>query len=305
MTSIEIPHLAKGQQISEYKKIFAAAGAALKPEQLLACLPVYIHRTEGEKKLAFTAATKETLQEAFKFLEELIDGPPCRYTETTKFFNLLPDDTSIDGIRSYFFELCELATRAKISSDVCIMRFLTNVPGGKKLFEAKEEDIKSELDEDGMATFFKKVMPKLLKTLKDDTASLSVHDSFVFPVEHSEGVPSWAKDLQDEVHNLRVRVESKDSGCGESEVSGDHDEVFAFNKQSSGSNSRSRKRGTPNSGSTDRPKCSICGKLGHVKASCFQRLCECCNGKGHDAEVCPSKKNFQSKKFTRNDQRPR
>ena len=58
MTTLEIPHLAKGQTIAEFRKIYAAAGAALKPEQLLACLPVYIHRTEGEKKLAFTASKK-------------------------------------------------------------------------------------------------------------------------------------------------------------------------------------------------------------------------------------------------------
>ena len=78
ITSIEIPHLAKGQSIAQFKKVFSAATATLKPEQQLACLPVYIHRTEGEKQLAFTASEEETLQAAFKFLEDLIDGPPRR-----------------------------------------------------------------------------------------------------------------------------------------------------------------------------------------------------------------------------------
>ena len=78
ITSIEIPHLAKGQSIAQFKKVFSAATATLKPEQQLACLPVYIHRTEGEKQLAFTASEEETLQAAFKFLEDLIDGPPCK-----------------------------------------------------------------------------------------------------------------------------------------------------------------------------------------------------------------------------------
>ena len=88
ITSIEIPHLAKGQSIAQFKKVFSAATATLKPEQQLACLPVYIHRTEGEKQLAFTASEEETLQAAFKFLEDLIDGPPCKFTESTQFPNL-------------------------------------------------------------------------------------------------------------------------------------------------------------------------------------------------------------------------
>ena len=90
ITSIEIPHLAKGQPIMQFKKVFSAATATLKPEQKLACLPVYIHRTEGEKQLTFTASEEETLQAAFKFLEDLFDGPPCKFTESTKFFNMLP-----------------------------------------------------------------------------------------------------------------------------------------------------------------------------------------------------------------------
>jgi hypothetical protein len=61
---IEVPHLAKSQTIAEYSKIFAAAGAALKAEQLLVCLPVYIiHQTEDEKQFAFTVASyKERLE---------------------------------------------------------------------------------------------------------------------------------------------------------------------------------------------------------------------------------------------------
>ena len=104
ITSIEIPHLAKGQKIAQFKKVFLAATSTLKPEQQLACLPVYIHRTEGEKELAFTASEEADVKAAFKFLEDLIDGPPCRFTESMTFFNLLPVNSSMDGIRSYFFQ---------------------------------------------------------------------------------------------------------------------------------------------------------------------------------------------------------
>ena len=75
---MEIPYLAKGQKIAQFKKVFlAAASTLLKPEQQLACLPVYIHRTEGEKELTFTASEEADVKAAFKFLEGLIDGPSC------------------------------------------------------------------------------------------------------------------------------------------------------------------------------------------------------------------------------------
>ncbi|NQZ52434.1 MAG: hypothetical protein HRT95_20365 [Moritella sp.] len=99
ITSIEVPHLAKSLKIPEYKKIFQAAAATLTDDQKLACLPMYVHRTEGEKQLAFTAATKTTLDLAFTFLEDIIDGSPYIFTESCKFFNMISSDTSMDGIR--------------------------------------------------------------------------------------------------------------------------------------------------------------------------------------------------------------
>ena len=295
MTTLEIPHLAKGQTIEEYSKIFAAAGAALKPEQLLACLPVYIHRTEGEKKLAFTAASKNDLKEAFKFLADLIDGAPCVYTEYAKFFSLLPKSTTIDGIRSYFFELWELASKAKVPSHVCLMRFLTNVPGGKKLFDSFQDDIKDEMDDAAMAELFKKLLPKLLKNSQDGSAPQLANDSFMYPVEQSEVMPVWARELQDQVSSLRERVESKDSGYEGSVASEEEKDVFAYDKNFNHGNKPTHKGPFGNSG---RPKCDICKKRGHVAANCYQRICDCCQGKGHDAEACPSRKNGQPKKFT-------
>ena len=76
ITSMEIPHLAEGQTISNYRKIFIASTATLNAKQQLGCFPLYIHRTEGERQLAFTAATKASQDEAFKFLEDMIDEVP-------------------------------------------------------------------------------------------------------------------------------------------------------------------------------------------------------------------------------------
>ena len=115
ITSVEIPHLAEGQTISDYRKIFIASTATLNAKQQLGCLPLYIHRTEGERQLTFTAATKASQDEVFKFLEDIIDESPCVFTESAKFFNMLPVNTTIDGLRSYYFELQEVAIRAEIS----------------------------------------------------------------------------------------------------------------------------------------------------------------------------------------------
>ena len=116
ITSMEIPHLAEGQTISDYRKIFIDSTATLNTKQQLDCLPLYIHRTEGERQLAFTAATKASQDEAFKFLEDMIDGSPCVFTESaSSSFNILPINNTIDGLRSYYFELQEVALRAEIS----------------------------------------------------------------------------------------------------------------------------------------------------------------------------------------------
>ena len=141
ITSVEIPHLAEGQTISDYRKIFIASTAKLNAKQQLGCFPLYIHRTEGERQLTFTAATKASQDEVFKFLEDLIDESPCVFTESAKFFNmLLPVNTTIDGLRSYYFELQEVAIRAEISRG-----YLLNVSSptylGKKLFEDNNAEI--------------------------------------------------------------------------------------------------------------------------------------------------------------------
>ena len=208
ITSIEIPHLAKGQKISQFKKVFLAATSTLKPDQQLACLPVYIHRTEGEKQLAFTASEEEDVTKAFKFLEDLIDGPPYLFTESTSFFNLLSANTSMDGIWSYFFQLDKVAKCAKIPTDVFIMQFMTNNPGGKKLFESKKDKIKSDLDAAGVANFFKDCMEKLQKNSTSSETSGS--ETFAFPVEQEEQVPQWARELQKDMDELRSRLDVTD-----------------------------------------------------------------------------------------------
>jgi hypothetical protein len=293
ITTIEVPHLAEGQKINDFKKVFLASTATLKPEQRLACLPLYIHRTQGERKLAHTAAAKATVDLAFKFLEDIIDGSPCVFTESAKFFNMKPENLSVDCIRSYFFELQEVAVRAEMSNVAFMKRFLTNIPGGKKFYVDNEADIKADkLDTDEKVTnFFKKILPKLKKKFESDTVSPTIKEEpFVFPIDRrndkAEDIPEWAWELKEEVNNIRTRMQSNESGFGDDDQTASNrggDQVFAFNKSSGDKKAYNRSKA-----------CRICNKMGHWQKSCYKRICNKCNGTGHDADICPSNKSGTS-----------
>ena len=296
LNAIDIPHLAKGQKIAEYKKVYLASAAALTAEQQLSCLPVYIHRTEGEQRLAFAAAAKDTLANGFKFLEEIIDGKICIITECEKFFALMPKELSMDGIRSYYFELYELATRAEMQPDVFVKRFLTNIPGGRKLYVEKKAAIKADMTADNVTDFFKDIMEKLQKRIGGESPGMLSpkvikEEQFLFPVygvtESCEQIPEWARDLQREIGDLRCRVASNESGIGLGEERNDNEqqEVFAVYQEQ-------QKRKSKNS-------CGICGKPGHPDQKCYKRICAVCNGMGHDAEVCPSVRKPANQRFNK------
>ena len=138
LSTVEVPHLKPGQKMKDYKRLFKAATVGYKDNEKLGCLAVYIHRTDGEKELAYQASEKTTLDAAFTFLEELIDGPPCEFLQAEEFFAMKPNGTSMDAVRSYFFELYEVSKSAKMPTDVFIKRFLSNVLGGKKLYDSNK-----------------------------------------------------------------------------------------------------------------------------------------------------------------------
>ena len=153
--------------IVDFKRTYKAATTLLNGSQKRACLPVYIHRSEGENNIAFQASDKSSLDEAFKYLEELIDGTPWILTECEKFFSMKPKDTSVDSIRSYFFQLHEQSKRAEMSSDVLLKLFLTNISGGKKMFKEKKDLIKTGMTKEQVVNFFKVVLEKLQKRQND------------------------------------------------------------------------------------------------------------------------------------------
>ena len=286
ITAIEIPHLGSGQKVAKYKKIYKASTATLTAAQQLACLPVYIHRSEGEKNLAHTAATKSSVDEAFKFLEEIIDGKICVISECEKFFAMVPKDASVDSIRGYYFDLLDQADRAEMPSDVFLKRFLSNIRGGKKLFIDNKTTIKSGMTVEALHNFFKDIMDKIQKKAASQEPANTVIKSepFVFSVQNSQEdstrMPDWAVELKKEVGDLRTRMQSgESSGMSENEGSTFNENVFSFQKKSG------------NPPRKNQMKCEICSKLGHIRDRCFNRICEKCQGTGHDANMCPSKRN--------------
>ena len=264
-TSVEIPHLQTGQKIVDYQKIFLAATATLKDDQRRACLPIYVDRTEGEKQIAFAASAEESLEKAFKFLEDYIDGPPCLYTESAKFFDMKPKDTrSMDSIRSYYFELLEVTFRADMSGDAFLKRFFTNIQGGKRLLEEVKDELKHEMSKTVLMELFKKIMPKISKKLPgNETLDTAKEEQFVFPIDRgtdsSENPPTWAVNLQNNFNELRLRVESNESGYGEE----DDNQVFAYERR-------------PNKDNKKKSGCYTCGKMGHNQKQCFKRICTKC-----------------------------
>jgi hypothetical protein len=230
LSTVEVPHLKPGQKIKDYKRLFKAATVGYKDADKLGCLAVYIHRTDGEKELAYQASEKESLDAAFTFLEELIDGPPCEFLESEEFFKLNPKGPSVDAIRSYFFELYGVSKSAKIPTDVFLKRFLSNVSGGKKLYDSNKEAIKTGLSDDEIVTVFKSIMEKLRKRTEEEVKEAK-EESFVFSYDQStkvsEAVPQWAKNIQEELSDLRVRVVSSESGFEEQCTDGDSSCCFS------------------------------------------------------------------------------
>ena len=172
----------------------------------------------------------------------------------------------MDGIRSYYFDLLEQANRAEMQSDAFLKRFLSNIPGGKKLFLERKAEIKATMTDDEIHNFFKNIREKLQRRSAGGETSNPVikTEPFAFPIqknrEESMDIPSWAQDLQKEIGEILNRIASSESS--ENECNPNQD-IFAFNQKN---NSRAKPSFT-------KLKCDICNKTGHTSQKCFHSVC--------------------------------
>ena len=278
--SVEIPKLAVGQKVEEWRPLYEAGVSSLKEGQQLAFLPNYVDRTPGDLEIAKMASKETSLEAALDMIELLIDGPRSAFHLINDFCNVRCK-TGVDW-QSMFFKLKKYGTLAGLSNDLIFLRFLGMVPNGKKFYYDNESKFCKEgasLSDRDMLDLFVKIKQKLVKSETIEEIEKPKSDEYVFAAEQ---VPGWAKDLQEEVANIKESLNCK-SESQESSSEAEAPEVFY-------APSFPKKKGSKAFKSFTKDKvCFECGKSGHVRASCHKWKCPNCGGKGHGRVECPSK----------------
>ena len=175
-------------------------------------------------------------------------------------------------------------------SDVCIKRFLTIIPGGKRLFIERKDPIKVQISANDMAEWFRDTLEKIEKQLGNGkSADPAVkEDKFVFPINHE--VPSWAQETRRNIKDIRLFIGQSSEKEGQN--SEDHTEILAFNQ----------KKEVNSSTDVGKVRCGICSQPGHPDSRCFLRICNTYGGKGHDSKGCTSawnRGNYQNKNVSK------
>ena len=284
MTTIMVPKIKAGQKVREWAKDFLSSTALLEEKQQLAILPLYVDRSAGEKELACIAGKQTTIKDALKELGDLIDGKPNRLEASQEFFNMnIPVSPSVQEQISYYFNLQKAGEEADIPSDVIILKFLSTIPRGNKIFKEVEKEMKPDMDESEILDLFKKLQPQL--KLKEGSlgSKENVPNEEVYYDEEQEPdegsrVPGWVDELKEELQDLKSRV---DYIAEESGSSKEQDESYYS----------TNRKAKPNSSSYRGKICRVCKKKGHEENKCWYRECKNCGGKGHSERECPSNKN--------------
>ena len=156
-----------------------------------------------------------------------------------------------------------------------VLKFLDCVGAvGKKIFDAQQDNIKADMSDADMMTFYKAIQPKLERlstqefSPKEEMFNIGSSKPSTRDTPQDKPTPSWAVKMQNDIDNLRDKM-------GNSEL--DSEEELYYNADSKKHNKRFT-------------KCNICKRKGHKAEQCYKRVCVKCHGMGHDKEKCPSQR---------------
>ena len=169
--------------------------------------------------------------------------------------------------RSFFFALYKKATQAGVATDIFILKFLHNIPGGKKIYNSQKGLIKADMSDAEITQFYKEILPKMEKQVNPEPTR---HEEYIFPVTEEEKIPSWAADMKKDIEGIRSQMDDI------------VDDESSEDEQVWWGGTRNERRPSKQS------SCRICHRNGHTASKCFKRTCFKCEGKGDYASDCPS-----------------
>ena len=169
---------------------------------------------------------------------------------------------------------------------------MSNIPRGKKIFNEKKGGIKEGMTADEMASWFGGILEKLQKQATDEDKPITVKEEpFVFSAfGNRDSMPTWAIEMKHDLEELQECIQNDNTDTSDDQL--DKSEVLAFNPVDSSKSNLPSKR--------FKNKCKVCGKFGHSEQKCYYRICKECNGKGHDANMCPSARPVRPSKQKQN-----
>ena len=262
--SPNVPTLAIGETVADWRRRYVAATATLKKEEKIALLPVYVNRTKGENEIAHLAAQETEVKAALDKIETLIDGTISLVKLMNSFFEVTGNDKDITSL---FFELQAAGKACKVDNSLIMIRFCGLVNNGERFYEDNKAKIVPEMTDTTMLELFQGAKAKLKTPTQ---VNVKAEKDYVWTA--SEEPPLWATEIHERLDEIE-RQNGQSSYNDQLSETDTEESVNYVQRQ-------------PKKNMT----CYICKKTGHLANTCFRRTCEQCKGKGHDKKDCPSGK---------------
>ena len=97
-TPTNVPALAAGEKVAQWRRGYSAATATLAKEEKIAILPIHVKRTKGENEIAHLATKEAEVKDALDLIEKLIDGMTSIVKLTNSFFDVSAKDKDITSL---------------------------------------------------------------------------------------------------------------------------------------------------------------------------------------------------------------